>query len=90
MISKCFELKGIVVVFLFRVCLFDVSLWLRRKRELKHAECSKFGSIRQNCDETGQCNCKSFFTGMQCSNCQKGYYFNETQEECLGKNGGSC
>ena len=99
MISNCFELKeNVITVFCF-VCVYVMCVCGCDKNEklnirlslwsfvLLACECSKVGITGENCDKTGQCNCKPFFTGMKCSNCQKGYYLNKTQKECLGKNG---
>ena len=38
-------------------------------------KCDEAGSMSEECDlETGQCQCKSSFGGLQCEKCAKGYF----------------
>ena len=37
-------------------------------------ECSTYGSSSPACGSSGECTCKSNFTGTKCASCNTGYY----------------
>ena len=45
--------------------------------------CSK-GSSHKSCDDSGQCECQSNFSGLKCNRCALGYY--DFEDGCRCKN----
>ncbi|EDO32106.1 predicted protein, partial [Nematostella vectensis] len=44
-------------------------------------KCNKFGSIHQQCNESGTCKCKNNTTGEKCEWCEWGF-FGLPKKEC--------
>ena len=51
------------------------------KKSFLDCSCSSPGSLSKECNENGNCNCKSGFKGAKCDECSNGYF----GTQCQGK-----
>ena len=50
---------------------------------LSECKCSRFGSKDPNCDDSGNCECKSVFQGPKCMHCKNSNHTGSRCDDCI-------
>ena len=50
---------------------------------LSECKCSRFGSENPNCDDSGNCECKSVFQGPKCMHCKNSNHTGSRCDDCI-------